>query len=60
MIMRYPATRWQDALPVGSGVVGAMLYGNIKEDTVLLNHDRLFFPTERPPVAAASTVAQTS
>lgn len=49
MILRYPATRWQDALPTGSGVVGAMLYGNVQADQVLLNHDGLYFPTEMPP-----------
>ena len=32
MVMRYPATRWQDALPTGSGVVGALVYGNIQND----------------------------
>lgn len=37
--MRYPATRWQDALPTGSGVVGALVYGNIQYETILLNHD---------------------
>ena len=47
MTMRYPATRWQDALPVGSGVVGAMVYGNIKSDTILLNHDALYYPRAR-------------
>ena len=34
MSMRYPATRWQDALPTGSGVVGALVYGQIKNDTI--------------------------
>ena len=48
MTMRYPATRWQDALPTGSGIVGAMLYGNIKNDTILLNHDSLYSPETRP------------
>lgn len=47
MTMRYPATRWQDALPVGSGVVGALVYGQIKHDIILLNHDALFYPREK-------------
>lgn len=46
--MRYPATRWQDALPVGSGVVGALIYGNIQNDTIVLNHNALYYPTPRP------------
>ena len=44
MTMRYPATRWQDALPTGSGVVGALVYGNIQHDTIVLNHDSLYYP----------------
>ena len=44
--MRYPATRWQDAIPTGSGVVGALVYGNIQNDTILLNHDSLYYPNE--------------
>ncbi len=44
MTMRYPATRWQDALPVGSGIVGALVYGSIKRDTIVLNHDALYYP----------------
>ena len=48
MVMRYPATRWQDALPAGSGVVGALLYGNIQNDTVVLNHDAAYYPKSRP------------
>jgi alpha-L-fucosidase 2 len=47
MTMRYPATRWQDALPTGSGVVGALVYGNIQNDTVVLNHDALYYPTAK-------------
>lgn len=54
MTMRYPATRWQDALPTGSGVVGALVYGNIQNDTILLNHDALYFPKTPAPVVNVS------
>ena len=54
MKMRYPATRWQEALPTGSGVVGALVYGNIQNDTILLNHDALYFPRGCPVVADVS------
>ncbi|MFO7821936.1 MAG: glycoside hydrolase N-terminal domain-containing protein [Lentisphaeria bacterium] len=54
MIMRYPATRWQDALPTGSGVVGALVYGQIKQETILLNHDALYFPTGKPEAVDVS------
>jgi len=54
MTTRYPATRWQDALPTGSGVVGALVYGNIQNDTILLNHDALFYPKEPPQAVDVS------
>ncbi len=56
MILRTPATRWQDALPTGSGVVGALVYGNIQNDTILLNHDGLYYPNQ--PAAQASVADQ--
>lgn len=34
MTMRYPATRWQDALPTGSGILGA-----ISERRIYVNGD---------------------
>jgi len=54
MTMRYPATRWQDALPTGSGVVGALVYGSIQNDTILLNHDALYYPKEPPQAVDVS------
>lgn len=54
MVMRYPATRWQDALPTGSGIVGALVYGNIQRDTVVLNHERLYYPRARPEMVDVS------
>ncbi len=52
--MRYPATRWQDATPTGSGVVGAMVYGRVKSEAILLNHDALYYPTDKPPIVDVS------
>lgn len=54
MVIRYPATRWQDALPTGSGIVGGLVYGNIQRETVVLNHDRLYYPRVRPEMADVS------
>lgn len=34
-----PATHWLEALPIGNGSVGAMLYGGTQEDIVCLNED---------------------
>lgn len=54
MTMRYPATRWQDATPTGSGIVGAMIYGQIQRDTILLNHDDLYYPKPFPEMVDVS------
>ncbi|MFC6102025.1 glycosyl hydrolase family 95 catalytic domain-containing protein [Olivibacter domesticus] len=43
MYMEQAATDWHNALPAGSGDVGAMLYGNISDETVMLNHKRYFY-----------------
>jgi len=47
MIMRSPATRWQDASPTGNGTIGAMMYGQIRSDVILINHEALYFPRMR-------------
>lgn len=39
MRMRKPAMRWEDALPSGNGTMGALVYGNIQSETILLNHE---------------------
>lgn len=43
-----PASRWQDALPVGNGTVGALVYGAIRDETIILNHEALWFRTPKP------------
>lgn len=42
MTMCRPAARWQEALPSGNGPLGAMVYGGIAQETVLLNHQGLW------------------
>lgn len=44
---RQPATRWEDALPTGNGTIGALVYGNIVNELVVLNHERLWYPAPR-------------
>lgn len=48
MVCREPATRWQDALPAGNGSLGAMLFGGIREEHVLVNHEALFLRGPKP------------
>jgi len=35
----HPAAKWQDALPVGNGRLGAMVFGRADEETIQLNED---------------------
>lgn len=39
--LRYskPAVKWTDALPIGNGSFGAMIFGDPVSDTIKLNHD---------------------
>lgn len=37
-----PATEWTDALPIGNGRLGAMIYGGINEEHLQLNEETLW------------------
>jgi alpha-L-fucosidase 2 len=37
-----PAVRWEDALPIGNGRLGAMVYGGIVEDHIQFNEETLW------------------
>jgi alpha-L-fucosidase 2 len=37
-----PASRWVEALPVGNGKVGAMIFGGVREDLIQLNETTLW------------------
>ena len=37
-----PAEAWTDALPVGNGSMGAMVFGGIEKDRIQFNHDTLW------------------
>ena len=50
MISYQPATRWQDALPTGNGIVGALVAGSIAHDVVVLNHGALWLRSPAPAV----------
>ena len=45
MVMRYasPAKIWTDALPLGNGFLGAMVYGNTDIERIPLNDDSLWY-----------------
>lgn len=37
-----PAGKWDDALPIGNGHMGGMIYGGVGEDQIHLNDDTLY------------------
>jgi len=39
---RQPATKWEEALPVGNGRIGAMVFGHVSNERVQLNEDTLW------------------
>ncbi len=44
LILKYdqPAEAWTDALPVGNGSMGAMVFGGIEKERIQFNHDTLW------------------
>ena len=42
LINKYPATRWNDATPLGNGTLGALVYGAVYDERILINHEALF------------------
>lgn len=55
LIMKTPATDWRDGIPLGNGQIGAIIYGNVNDDRILLNHEKLWAngksPKELPDVS---------
>lgn len=43
-----PASTWEEALPLGNGRLGAMVFGGVEEDVIQLNEDTLWsgYPRE--------------
>ena len=39
-----PAARWEEAFLTGNGRMGAMLFGDVQNETLVANHCRLFLP----------------
>lgn len=37
-----PATDWYEALPIGNGTLGAMVYGGVEKETLQLNENTLY------------------
>jgi len=39
-----PAAEWEDALAAGNGIMGALLYGDPRHDTLIADHCKLWLP----------------
>ena len=39
-----PASKWEQALPIGNGTMGAMIFGGIEKDVIQFNHIDLWLP----------------
>ena len=37
-----PASEWMEALPIGNGSLGAMVYGRTDTEIIKLNHDEFW------------------
>lgn len=48
MALSAPAAQWEHAMPTGNGQVGAQVFGEIGQETVILTHDALWLRTEKP------------
>ena len=46
--MAQPAGWWRDAFPLGNGHLGAMPYGRLCEERILINHERLWYEGTKP------------
>ncbi len=59
---RSPASRWVEALPVGNGRLGAMVFGRVRQERLQLNEDTIWagppFPEAREGAAEAIAEAR--
>lgn len=57
---RRPATQWVEALPLGNGRLGAMVWGGAKHERIQLNEDTLYAggPHDPTPASALSALPE--
>ena len=55
-----PAGKWEESLISGNGRMGAMVMGQPLDETIIISHEKLFLPWERPlpPVDTASHLVE--
>src|SRR5262249_29889348 len=52
-----PATTWNEALPVGNGRLGAMVFGGVEQERLQLNEETLWSGGPYDPVVKGSAAA---
>lgn len=57
---RQPATRWTEALPVGNGRLGAMVFGGVANERIQLNEESIWAgpPVPEPPKGLPAAMAE--
>jgi alpha-L-fucosidase 2 len=45
--LNQPAIRWEDAIPTGNGPLGALVFGHLAQDCIVLNHHRCWLEKPR-------------
>ena len=48
----FPARIWEEALPVGNGRIGAMVYGGVHREHIQLSEETIWSPVPRSPGSA--------
>lgn len=51
-----PAARWQDALPLGNGTLGALVFGHIAREVIVWNHEALWLCNPPPPAPTLAPI----
>src|SRR4029453_13062044 len=60
LFYRHPALEWNQALPIGNGRLGAMVFGNVNGERIQLNENSLWMggPRERDNPDAVNHLAE--
>lgn len=55
LVIGTPPRNWKEGLPCGNGKLGAVLYGNVHQDTILVNDERFYFRSRTPELPDISS-----
>lgn len=63
LTMKYPASwhgnMWREAIPVGNGAIGALVYGGAYKEIIAINHSELWYGAQTPPMPDVSDTLAT-